>query len=50
VELGFELKTIYYDIIINYYLSQKPELGNGKFNYLTIIYRLEEREIMFGPT
>jgi len=38
VKSGFEVKFACYDIIINYYLSQKPKLiENDKFNYLSNI-------------
>jgi hypothetical protein len=42
-ETRFELKTTYFDTKINYRLSQKFELGESKFNNLTIIQRKKEK-------
>ena len=40
VETKFELRTTYFDTMINDHLSQKlKQLGNDEFNYLIIILR-----------
>ena len=38
METGIEFKVLYFDTILNYWLSQKLRLlGNYEFNHLTII-------------